>query len=378
MLIGFEAKRFFKNYTGLGNYSRFIIGALSEYYPANQYILYTPTFQFHAEVDLLLKKPNIKVVYPVGFAAKFSGSVWRTWGIRKEQSVRGLSVFHGLSQELPVNLPKTVKKAVTIHDLIFMRYPQFYNKIDVRIYTAKVRYACKHADRIIAISKQTADDIVDFLNVDRSKIEIIYQGCHVSFKKTKTAADIENLKLRYGLPPRYLLNVGTIEERKNALLIVKSLLHIPEKERLPLVIVGRETEYARHLKAFISRNRLENWVIFLHNASFSDFPGLYQGSEMFIYPSYFEGFGIPLVEALESKVPVITTASSSFVEAAGQHALYINPDNDEELAHAIMKIKDDGALRDRMVKQSSLYVERFQPPVIAAELWKLYCSMVNA
>lgn len=378
MLIGFEAKRLFKNYTGLGNYSRFVVGALSDYYPAHDYLLYTPAFQFHPEVDSLLKKPNIRVVKPVGLAATFKGSIWRTWGIRKEQSVRDLSIFHGLSQELPVDLPKTVKKTVTIHDLIFLRYPQFYNKIDVRIYTAKVRYACKHADSIIAISKQTADDVVDFLNVDRSKIHVIYQGCHASFKQKRDDSEIGALKLKYGIPDRYMLNVGTIEERKNALLIVKSLLHIPEKERLPLVIVGRETEYARHLKRFISEHQLGKWVFFLHNASFSDFPGLYQGSEMFIYPSRFEGFGIPLVEAMESGVPVITTAAPSFVETAGQHALYVNPDNEEELALAITKIRDDRAFRDRMVSESFLYVERFQPPVVAAELWKLYHSMINA
>src|SRR5690606_12260604 len=155
-------------------------------------------------------------------------------------------------------------------------------RIDVKIYTAKVRYACKEADRIIAISKQTADDIVDFLDVDRAKIHIIYQGCHASFKRKHSEAEIGKLKLKYGLPDRYLLNVGTIEERKNALLIVKALLHIPEKERLPLVIVGRETEYSRFIKRFIAENRLEKWVMFLHDASFSDFPGLYQGAEIFI------------------------------------------------------------------------------------------------
>jgi glycosyltransferase involved in cell wall biosynthesis len=193
-----------------------------------------------------------------------------------------------------------------------------------------------------------------------------------------TALEINNLRVQYGLPEKYLLNVGTIEERKNALLIVKSLLYIPEKARIPLVIVGRESDYSRRIKEFISKNRLEKWVIFLHNAFFKDFPGLYQGAEVFIYPSLFEGFGIPLVEAIESKVPVITTSGSSFVEAAGAHAVYIDPYNPEELAQAIMKVTENHNLRERMVKESSLHIERFQPSVIAAELWKLYHAMINA
>jgi len=378
MFIGFEAKRFFKNFTGLGNYSRFIITALSDYCPDNQHYLYTPTIRSHPELDALLRRPNIRVVHPRGLYGRFGGSVWRTWGIGNEESVRELQIFHGLSQELPISLPNTVKKVVTVHDLIFMRFPEFYSAIDARIYTAKVKYACKHADRIVAISNQTATDIVNFLGVDRSKIDIIYQGCHPSFKRMSTREEIEDLKSRYRLPERYLLNVGTIEKRKNALLIVKSLLHIPETSRLPLVLVGKETSYSNQIKAFVVKHRLEKWVTFLHNASFKDFPAIYQGAEVFIYPSLFEGFGIPIVEAIESRVPVITSSGTAFTEAAGPHASYIDPADPEHLAAAIKRITDDNGLRKKMVTESLLYAQRFQPSVIAGELSRLYYSMTHA
>jgi glycosyltransferase involved in cell wall biosynthesis len=376
MLIGFEAKRFFKNYTGLGNYSRFIINALSDYFPDNQYYLFTPTHKSHPEVDQVLKKKSIQVIYPPKGYPKFAGSIWRTWGISREKSARQLQIFHGLSQELPLGLSKSVKKIVTVHDLIFLRYPQFYNAIDVRIYTAKVKFACKHADRIIAISQQTADDIVQFLSIDRSKIDIVYQGTHPIFKKVVQPAEINEIKNKYGLPDKYLLNIGTIEERKNALLIVKALSLIPEKLRIPLVIAGKATAYTDVIKAFVAKNNLGHWVKFIHNASFVDFPGLYQGSEVFIYPSLFEGFGIPIIEAIESGVPVITSKGSPFTDAAGKHGIFIDPDDADALATEILRVTQDVNLRKTILNESSRHIQRFQPGVIAAEVNALYQSML--
>jgi glycosyltransferase involved in cell wall biosynthesis len=377
MLIGFEAKRFFKNYTGLGNYSRFIINALSDYFPDNQYYLFTPTHKSHPEVDQVLKKKSIQVVYPPKSYPKFAGSIWRTWGISREKSAKQLQIFHGLSQELPMGLSGSIKKVVTVHDLIFLRYPQFYSAIDVRIYTAKVKFACKHADRIIAISQQTADDIVEFLNIDRSKIDIVYQGTHPIFKKNIQQEEVKEIKRKYGLPDKYLLNIGTIEERKNALIIVRALLFIPEKLRIPLVIVGKATPYADLIKAFVARNNLQYWVKFIHNASFADFPGLYQSSEMFIYPSLFEGFGIPIIEAIESGVPVITSKGSPFVDAAGKHAIFVDPQDAEGLAAEILRLRQDADLRTAILNESARHIQRFHPSVIAADMNALYQSVLT-
>src|SRR5687767_13212562 len=134
MNIGFEAKRFFTNNTGLGNYSRFIVRALSSYYPENDYYLYTPRDPFHNDAVHILDRPNVKVVKPSSWYNYVRAtSIWRTWGISREPTIERLQAFHGLSQELPVNLPEKVKKIVTVHDLIFYRYPHFYNPIDVAI-----------------------------------------------------------------------------------------------------------------------------------------------------------------------------------------------------------------------------------------------------
>jgi glycosyltransferase involved in cell wall biosynthesis len=376
MNIGFEAKRFFTNSTGLGNYSRFIVSALSQYFPENNYVLYTPTDRIFSEAEPILQRKNIQVVRPSLNYKRFKAqSIWRTWGIAHEPSASALNIFHGLSQELPVGLPANLKKVVTIHDLIFLRYPKFYNAIDVQIYKTKIKFACKSADSIIAISEQTASDIIHFLKVDPAKIKIVYQGAHPSFKRVTTADDRKLVQKKYGLPDTYILNVGTIEERKNVLSLVKAFKNLPESKRIPLVIAGRQTSYTKIVKDFVTAHKLERWVIFLHGALFADFPSLYQGARLFVYPSLFEGFGIPVIESIESKVPVITSKGSCFSEAGGPSSCYVDPNNVEEFSNAILEVLENDAMREKMITNSYSYIAKFQPPVIGENLFNLYKSL---
>lgn len=371
MQIGFEAKRFFSNYTGLGNYARFVVSALSEFAPENQYTLYTPYSRNHPEVNSIVARENVRVVEPSGTYKSFKG-LWRSWGVSRDPSIQPLNVFHGLSQELPMGLPSHVAKIVTIHDLIYLRYPQFYNPIDAAIYKAKVKWACRAADKIIAISNQTAEDIVDFLKVDRAKIEVVYQGCHPNFKRKVGEQEKFSVQLKYSLPSEFILTVGTIEERKNVKLLVKSLARLPEADRLPIVMMGRATPYKKEVVQCAIENKVLDKIIFLHDASFDDFPAIYQLAKVFVYPSLFEGFGIPLVEAIESGVPVITSVGSCFREAGGSASSYVDPHSELELADRLQKILHDNGLRQRMVVESQQFIKKFRPEIIASDLLKIY------
>lgn len=371
MRIGFEAKRIFSNFTGLGNYGRFIISALSEHFPDNQYFLYTPKLVSHPEIDPILAKSNVEVVEPSGLFKKFS-SLWRSGGMSMNDTTKQLDIFHGLSQELPFGLPSHVKKVVTVHDLIFIRFPEFYHSWDVSIYKAKVSRACRQADAIVAISEQTKHDLIEFLKVEPEKIHVIYQGCHPNFKRPVSAEEIESVRRKYDLPPRYILNVGTIEERKNLLLILKALTSLPESERLPLVVVGRQTEYFQKIVEAVKSFKLESQVHFLHNAAFTDFPAIYKGASVFVYPSVFEGFGIPLVEAIESGIPVITSQGSCFSEAAGPSSVYIDPKNSDSLAQALSDMLRDSEKRSKNVKASREYIKKFEPSAVSRHLSSLY------
>jgi glycosyltransferase involved in cell wall biosynthesis len=359
--IGFDAKRVFNNFTGLGNYSRFVIDGLTEFYPENEYFLYTPKITQHPEIakyrSLSIRQPEKNRI----------GSLWRTFSIVDDIGKDKLDVYHGLSNELPMRKAPGVKMVLTVHDLIFLRFPEYYGIVDVNIYKWKLKNACANADVIVAVSQQTASDLREFLHVDESKLRVVYQGCHPSFyKKVST----EDARKKYDLPGEYLLYVGTLEKRKNAAVILKALSRL--KNNLPVVLVGKPTKYIAELEGIIKEHGLRKRVKFIHGAAFADLPAIYQGASLFIYPSVFEGFGIPIVEAIASEVPVITSNGSCFSEAGGPDCIYVNPSNPEELADAITMVLDNPGLRTTMVDGSKTYIRKFAPAVIAGELMKVY------
>ncbi|MDN5200916.1 glycosyltransferase family 1 protein [Fulvivirgaceae bacterium BMA10] len=377
MNIGFDAKRAFLNFTGLGNYSRFILASLSEYFPDNNYHLYTPKDNVKREVRDLTQASNIHVRKPSGFISLFKlSSIWRSYWLGSIAGKEHMNIFHGLSNELPFSIPGNLKTVVTIHDLIFLRFPELYKPIDRKIYTKKFKHACEVADKIIAVSQQTAEDIQEFFGTDPSRIEVIYQGCHPNFKVTFEKNALEEAREKYELPQRFLLNVGTIEPRKNALLILKALTIIKDRYPIPLVIVGRSTPYEQILVRYIRENGLEKQVKILHQVSFEDLPKIYQLSQLFIYPSVFEGFGIPIIEALYSKKPVISSRTSCLPEAGGPGSLYIDPTSPEELANAIANVLDNDEVVNKMIQDGLNYIERFENQKIARDLMAVYQKLV--
>lgn len=372
MRIGFDAKRAYKNRSGLGNYSRTVIEILEENYPNEEYILYTPTenkvFPF--------KTDKQRVVSPKSLFFKKFHFVWRTYGITKELEKDEVDLYHGLSHELPKGIENTnTKSIVTVHDLIFVRFPHLFNRLDVNIYKNKLKYACSIADKVIAISEQTKQDLIDYINLDESKIELVYQGCDNQFLNQKSDEEKQRIKQKYNLPEEYLLYVGTIEERKNSLQILKAVKSVGID--IPIVIVGRKTDYYEKLEKFISENGMEKQVYFYHNAEFIDFPSIYQMAKLFVYPSIFEGFGIPILEAINSRVPVITSKGSCFKETGGEHSIYVDHDDTEALAQAIQQVISDQNLRKMMVENSLEHAKMFTDEKVAARLMEVYKSVVE-
>jgi glycosyltransferase involved in cell wall biosynthesis len=305
LIIGFDGKRAATNFTGLGNYSRYVIKILSKYFPENAYKLYIP-----GELDLGAAGLEVPAVVAIRRPkTSIFKSFWRSLGILRDLKSDAINIYHGLSNELPFGLKKTsIASVVTIHDLIFLRYPQYYPWVDRMIYNYKFGYACRNADKIIAISEQTKSDILKFYHIPESRIEVIYQNCNPAFQQEVTIEMLEKVKNQYNLPSRYLLNVGTIEARKNLLLIVKALKNIPDD--IFLVVIGRETSYSMKVREYISTQNLSERILFLKDVSPEDLPAIYRQAEMFIFPSEFEGFGIPIVEALHSGIPVIAATGS--------------------------------------------------------------------
>lgn len=376
MKIGFDGKRAVQNKTGLGNYSRFIIDILSEYYKENQYLVYAPKRKENKILTRILEKKNIRMVYPASYLWKKCKSLWRIWGINKQVKQEHLSIFHGLSNELPLNIRKSkTKSVVTIHDLIFIRYPQFYKWIDRHIYTYKFKKACENSNRIIAISEMTKRDIIIFFGIDEQKIDVVYQGCQPIFEQEASIGQKEQIRLKYQLPQKYILNVGSIESRKNLLLVVKSLNYVPDD--IHLVAIGKRTTYADEIDEYINKHQLTHRVHILHNIPFHELPAFYQSAQLFVYPSFFEGFGIPIIEAIHSGLPVIAATGSCLEEAGGPDSIYVNPNDEKELAGNINKILSSPELADEMRKKGKLYVKRFSDSAIAQDIMQVYQKVLS-
>lgn len=376
MRIGFDGKRAVQNFTGLGNYSRHVIEMLCRFYPENEYILYAPKARQSKPFDAMLRQaPELKQVHAEGAWQKM-GAVWRSWGLSARLEKDRVDIYHGLSNELPLNIRKSgVKSVVTLHDLIFLRYPKYYKAVDRRIYAFKFRKACEDADAIVAISECTKRDIMRFFQIPEKKIHVVYQGCDASFACPVPSEKKAAVCRKYSLPGRYILNVGSIEERKNALRVVQALRDIPED--VHAVLVGRPTPYTRQVKAYCAAQKLEKRVHLLHGIAFDELPAIYRMAKAFVYPSYYEGFGIPIIEALHSGVPVIAAKGSCLEEAGGPDSIYVNPDIAGEISAAVNHILENPELREGMAQAGKAYVQRFSDERQARQLMRIYQSLTN-
>jgi glycosyltransferase involved in cell wall biosynthesis len=370
MNIGFDAKRAFLNSSGLGNYSRSLIKSLVHNYPSEQYHLFTTQNTGSLFSEFISNCKQTRVHTPEKFLHKKIPAIWRSFEITNLLNEQKLDVFHGLSNELPFTIRHFKgKKIVTIHDLIFKRFPEMYSYLDTEIYDRKFKMACQAADLIVAVSNQTKQDIMRFYQVSEKKIKVVYQSCDEIFYREPSYSEIEAVRSKFKLPARFILSVGTVEERKNLLTTLKALELIKD---MHLVVVGKKRKYFKTVEEFILKQKLENRVIFLENVATTELPAFYKMAQVFVYPSLFEGFGIPILEAITCKTPVIASTTSSLGEAGGSGAMYINPSDFRQLAELINGLVSNEITRNRMIEKGYEHAQKFFPDVIAKSMMEVY------
>lgn len=370
MRIGFDAKRAFFNNTGLGNYSRDTIRVLAHYFPSNKYFLYTPKESNNSRLSFLDNQSNTFIRTPQSLLNKALKAYWRSKSIVRDLFTNKIEIYHGLSHELPLGIEKTnIKSVVTIHDLIFIRYPHLFKTIDRKIYYQKFKSACQRANKIIAVSEQTKQDIIDFFFIPEDKISVVYQGCNAVFQKEVSANTHKEVQEKFNLPSNYLLSVGSIEERKNLLTLLKALKELPNQK---LVVIGNGKAYKIKCLRYIAKHNLSNRVLFLSGLNLNEMASIYQNAQILIYPSIFEGFGIPILESLFSKTPVITSKDGCFSEAGGPATKYINPLSVSEMKRAILTILNSKELQEEMKEKGFQYAQNFTDDKIANNIMQVY------
>lgn len=329
MKIGFDAKRYFHNNSGLGNYSRDLLNTMFSEHAENEYYLFD---KHPSSIDLL---PNTHLVMPKG-----NGLLWREYKVVKQINALKLGTYHGLSNELPFGRwNKNVKKIVTVHDAIFKRFPADYPMLDRWIYDKKTAHALKIADVVIATSHVTAQDLDFYYRFDTNKIKVIYQSCGPEFQNDISESVLNEFKVKHKLDSNFLLYVSSFQTRKQHLLLLKAFSQLKD-EKIDLVLSGREGETLISCQAFVKDNGLENRVRFFTDLSATDLAKLYRSAKGFVYPSKIEGFGIPLIEAAHASLPILVNDVPIFNELSPPNSLSVKVDETNQFAQQLKALLD--------------------------------------
>jgi len=372
MKIGFDAKRLFQNYTGLGNYGRIVVRDLQKYFPEHEYHLYTPKAQRNSDTELFFDKSKFTIHES---KAKFK-SYWRSFSIIDDLKRDGIELYHGLSAELPFGIKNSgINSVVTIHDLIFKYFPTDYKFIDRLIYDYKSKYACVNANKIISISDYTVRDIQKAYEINKDKVSVVYLPVDSRFSNEVSKKLETEIRIKFELPDKYFLYVGSVIGRKNLKCVINAMSLIERSKLIPLVIVGSGKKYMDEVKELISKNGLDNYVVFLKYISNEDLPIIYRLSSFFVFPSIYEGFGLPVLEAIQSGRSVIVSDKTSLVEVTGNCGAVLPQNNVDSWAKEILNKLESSFSSYDFVEGCKNHLKKFNSKELASKMMRIYKSI---
>lgn len=316
--------------------------------------------------------PAVKVIN-CGLLSRFRPTriLWENFIFPAAIKKRKIDLLHAAGFTLPGTI--SCKSVITVFDMTFFTMPQLHLASKVVYFQKMIPAALKNADKIIAISKQTKNDIISISGVAEDKIKVIYIGAGKEFQVISDKDAVEGIKQKYGLPKKYILFVGTIEPRKN----IKGLIHayaVLKKKGCEhkLVIVGKRGWHYGDIFEAVKRLKLNSDIIFTDYVSGQDIPFIYNGASIFAYPSFYEGFGIPVLEAMSCGVPVVTSNVSSLPEITGEAAVLIDPTDINEISISIDKILRDSELASSMTTKGFDRVNLFSMERMITETTQVY------
>lgn len=350
MVIGFDASRSFTAArTGTETYSYQLLQELVQVDRENHYRLYLRTKPKSAELKNIVASVEQRLI-------KFP-KLWTQVGLAFEVLENPPDVLFIPAHTLPVIHRPSLKSIVTIHDLGAEYLPQ-YHQFPQKLYLNRsTEYAVGHATHLIAVSQATKDDLIRRFRADPHKITVVHEAYDRESFELQTPARIEAVTKKFGLMRPYFLFVGTIQPRKNlerlieAFSMARATWHVARGQKPELVLVGKRGWLSESIYAAPKKHGVVDAVQFIDYVEKKDLPALYSGAEAFVFPSLFEGFGIPLLEAMACGAPVITSSVSSMPEVAGDAALYINPNSAEELRQALLTLTRDQDMKASFIEK---------------------------
>lgn len=374
MEIGIDISLAVGQRAGVGQYSFNLVKELAKLDLENQYTL----FPFFTHVyDLDFKKFD----FPRGenFRMKFENlseewidTLWNKLWIPKYKFLDGLDVFHSTTFCFPNDFKGKVVS--TIYDVSFRTHPEFHTTANIVHCDRGTKQAVEMADVIIVISEHTKKDLIKYYNCPAEKIVITYLGYGDRFKFIDDEQKKKEVSDKYGIKKPFVFNVGSIEPRKNIVGLIKAYAGLESRHRnnFDLVISGGKGWKNSDIYKEVEKLKIGDNVKFIGYVDDDDLPYLYNSAEVFVYPSFYEGFGLPVLEAMACGCPVITSNTSSLPEVGGDAALYIDPNKIETISKALESILDSEEKKKQMIKEGFEQAKKFSWKKCAEETLVLY------
>jgi glycosyltransferase involved in cell wall biosynthesis len=373
MTIAIDASRAVNETAGIGRYSRELIKKMIEIDKKNDYLLFFSYFRKNPEKEQQMKSfqaSNVKIK-TLRIPGNFKEKIWR-WRLPWLEKFIGQADVFFAPSFLEVNFGLKIPQVMVIHDLTTFIYPEHRGKEVSERLSLRVQEAAKKAQKIIAVSQTTASDSVKYLKITKNKIKVIYPGLAAMPKPAKNLPGRLRTK-------QYLLFVGTVEPRKNLIGLFKAYALLPMvlQEKYPLVIVGAQGWNNGETYDVLKALKLEDKVKFLGFVADPVLAKLYKEAAVFVYPSLYEGFGLPVLEALSYGTPVVTSNVSSLPEVAGRAALLIDPQDPKSIASGLQRLLEGKAEVELLQNEAQKQVQKFAWEKCARQTLKVLQEVAN-
>ncbi|MFN3301888.1 MAG: glycosyltransferase family 4 protein [Patescibacteria group bacterium] len=368
---------------GVGHYVYQLVRHLLKIDHQNEYILFFDHRIRKKKIKKFSQK-NVKIIfYPFFLYSRFIPSSFSHHLFDALIKKENLNVFH--FPFIPYNPKKIdVKTIATIHDLSLLRLPNYYSKKEVEIERNELSYILPFIDRIIAVSQSTKKDLIEIFNVPPEKIKVIYHGVDERFFHRCSEEEIKKVKKKYKIKSDYIFFLSPLDIRKNICRIIQAFEELKKKIKkepqkfaplkdIQLVLTGKKGSAFKKIANKIKKSPYKKDIILTGYVIPENLSALFDGAKVFLFPSLYEGFGLPVIEAMAKKVPVITSNLSSLPEIAGEgNAIFVNPYRTNEIIEALIKVLTDKDLREKIVKNAFQKAKEYRWEKTAQETLAVY------
>lgn len=368
MRIGIDATALPPQPVGAGTYIVNLIRTFAQLDHGHQFVVYAQ--QHGKEIIAVPEQPGIEWVTLPDRSPAYR-LIWEQTFFPILVKRKQVDLLHSLHYTRPLFLP--CASVVTFHDMTFFLYPQLHTRSKRLFFPPAIRLSARLADAMITISENTRLDAIRLLNIPPDKIYGIPLAANESYRLITDQHLLESARPKYHLPQEFMLYVGIVEPRKNVPMLLRCYHELLRQgTAIPLVIVGRFGWMYEEVLRLVDELGLKDKVLFTGYVPSQDLPLIYNLAQVFVYPSIYEGFGLPPLEAMACGVPVITTAVSSMPEHVGEAGLLIPPQDEKALVEAMQKVLSDGTLRAQMSQKGRAQAAKFSWKRVAQETLQVY------